>query len=61
MTTALYLLRAVQSGLRIGELELLTFGDVMDILTEQSNDSAEQTTSNSPKVRRATQDDFDRF
>lgn len=54
MTTALFLLRAVQVGLRLAELEALDFGDVIDIITESANDNAEYK-------QVASQADFDRF
>ena len=54
MTTALFLLRCVQLGLSIGELEYLTIGMVDDLYAEESNDAVAW-----PKA--ATQDDFDKF
>lgn len=54
MTTALFLLRAVQVGLHIADLEALEFGDVIDITTESANDNAEYR-------QVANQSDFDRF
>lgn len=54
MTTALYTLRALQIGIRISELELLTMGDVYDICTEGSNDHYAWRPV-------ASQDDFDAF
>jgi len=54
MTTPLFLLRCVQLGLSIGELDLLTIGTVNDLYAEMSNDSYEY------KVY-ANQEDFDRF
>ena len=54
MTTALYVLRAVQVGLSVADLDELEFGDVLDILTEGANDVAEYN-------QVATQADFDRF
>lgn len=54
MTTALFLLRAVQVGLHIAELDALEFGDVIDIVTESANDDAEYK-------QVASQADFDRF
>ena len=38
MTTPLFLLRCLQVGLSLRELDLLTVGMVNDIFTEQSND-----------------------
>lgn len=39
MSTALILLRAKQLNIGFEELEYLTVGDVIDMLTEQGNDS----------------------
>ena len=38
MNTALYLLRCVQIGLSISDLELLSIGMIFDMFTEQAND-----------------------
>lgn len=54
MTTALYLLRCVQAGLSVADLDYLEYGQVMDMLTESGND-------NHKYQELATQDDFDRF
>ena len=54
MTTALFLLRAVELGISIGDLDLLTIGLVLDMWTEKANDDVKYS-----KV--ATQEDFDRF
>ena len=54
MTTPLFLLRCVQLGLGVGDLELLTIGLVNDMFTERQNDYFEYDTL-------ASQDDFDRF
>lgn len=54
MNTALFLLRAAQIGIPIGDLELLTIGMVTDMLIEASNDTCEYD-------RLPTQEDFDRF
>lgn len=51
MNTPLFLLRALQVGIRIADLELLEVGDVFDILTESSNDSFDY-----PK--KGTEEDF---
>lgn len=40
MTTALFLLRYIEIGINISELDLLTIGMVLDIWTEKSNDAA---------------------
>lgn len=54
MTTPLFLLRCIEIGIQISELDLLTVGLVLDIWTEKNNDGV--------KYRRmATQEDFDRF
>lgn len=54
MTTALFLLRAVQIGLTLADLDDLEFGMVMDMATESSNDDAKYNYV-------ATQEDFDRW
>ena len=41
MTTGLYLLRAAQCGIAVRDLELLSIGMVLDILTEAGNDGVE--------------------
>lgn len=51
---ALFLLRAVQLGLSISELDLLTIGMVQDMYIEAANDTCEYEEV-------ATQEDFDRF
>lgn len=38
MTTDLFLLRCVEIGISISELELLSIGTVIDIWTEKAND-----------------------
>lgn len=40
-STALILLRALQLGLNLYDLELITLGMLYDIMTEKANDSAE--------------------
>jgi hypothetical protein len=50
----LYLLRCLQSGLSIADLDLIEVGDAFDIMTEASNDSHKYS-------QIATQEDFDRF
>lgn len=52
--TALILLRCLQAGLSLADLEEITLGMVFDILTEQRNDSHEYT-------EEATQEDIDNF
>ncbi len=54
MTTPLFLLRCLQLGLRISELELLTIGMVTDMHTEMRNDDFKYK-------ELATQEDMDRF
>lgn len=54
MTTPLFLLRCVELGIALSELDLLTVGLVNDMFTEKSNDSFKYT-------KLATQDDFDKF
>ena len=54
MTTPLFLLRCVQIGLSIRDLDLLTIGMVNDMYAESSNDAYKY-----PEV--ATQEDFDNF
>ena len=54
MTTALYLLRCVQLGLSIADLDLLEIGMVWDMFTENTDDDL-----NWPY--KATQADFDKF
>ena len=54
MTTPLFLLRCVQLGLSIRDLDLLTIGMVYDMFTEASNDGYEYPLE-------ASQTDMDRF
>lgn len=54
MNTAVFLLRVVQLGISLSDLELLTIGMVNDMYTEQINDEVKYPI-------RATQQDFDRF
>lgn len=54
MTTALFLLRCLEIGLSMADLDLLTIGLVLDIWTEKGNDEVKYETI-------AGQDDFDRF
>lgn len=60
MTTALFLLRCVEVGISIRDLDLLTIGMVLDIFVEKGNDSAEEN-GNTGFVRMAQQSDFDKF
>ena len=57
MTTPLFLLRCLEVGLSIRDLDLLTIGMVIDIWTEHINDSVKGNDNS----RKATQEDFDRF
>ena len=57
MTTALFLLRCVELGISIIDLDYLTIGLVLDIWTEKGNDVV---ASENP-VYVAQQEDFDRF
>ena len=54
MTTALFLLRCVEIGISIRDLDLLTIGMVLDIWTEKGNDGAKYD-------HMATQEDFNKF
>ena len=56
MTTPLLLLRAVQLGVHISEMDLLTIGTINDMYTEMQNDENQGAYSNL-----ASQDDMDRF
>ena len=54
MTTPLFLLRCLEIGLSIRDLDLLTIGIVTDMWIEKENDKEEYDIV-------ATQEDFDRF
>ena len=54
MTTPLFLLRCVQIGLSISELDLPTIGTVNDMYAEMSNDDWDY-------AQVATQEQMDRF
>lgn len=54
MTTGLFVLRAVQMGLKLDDLDGLEYGAVLDMMTESANDEVEYTPL-------ASQEDFDRF
>lgn len=54
MTTPLFLLRCIEVGVQVSELDLLTVGLVLDIWTEKNNDGAEYRVV-------ASQEDFDKF
>lgn len=52
--TSVFLLRAVQAGLNMADLDFLNYGEVLDIITEAGNDSYEYKSL-------AGQEDFDKF
>lgn len=54
MNTALFMLRAVQLGVSVSDLELLTIGLLLDMHAESMNDSYKYPCM-------ATQEDFDAF
>ena len=54
MTTPLFLLRCVELGISIHDLDLLTIGLVVDMWTEKANDGVKYK-----KI--ATQEYFDKF
>lgn len=54
MTTPLFMLRCVQIGVSIRDLDLLTVGMIIDMYVESQNDEYEY-----PDL--AGQDDFDKF
>lgn len=54
MTTPLFLLRCVEMGISISELDLVSIGLVLDMVTEKSNDKEDY-------VQIAEQEDFDKF
>ena len=54
MTTPLFLLRSVELGISIQDLDLLSVGLVIDMWTEKANDGVKYN-------RVATQEDFDKF
>lgn len=54
MTTPLFLLRCVQLGLSMTDLEMLSIGLINDMYAESRNDECRYATL-------ATQEDFDRF
>lgn len=61
MTTALFLLRCLEIGLSVKDLDLLSIGMVIDIWTESNNDRATDGKQGGDTVREATQEDFNRF
>ena len=54
MTTPLFLLRCIEIGISVSDLDLLTVGLVLDIWTEKTNDGVKY-------ARVASQEDFDKF
>ena len=60
MTTALFLLRCVELGISIRDLDLRTIGMVIDLMVEKGNDGAEENSSNGSVIA-ASQADFDAF
>lgn len=54
MTTALFMLRAVQVGISVSDMDLLSIGLLLDMFTEAQNDSYKY-----PDM--ATQEDFNKF
>lgn len=54
MTTPLFLLRCVQLGLSMADLDLLSIGLINDMYAESNNDDCDYDTL-------ATQEDFDKF
>ena len=54
MTTPLFLLRCVEVGISIQDLDLLTIGIVLDMWTEKANDDMKYE-------HVAHQEDFDKF
>lgn len=54
MTTPLFLLRCIQLGLSIKDLELLSIGLINDMYAESNNDDYKYATL-------ATQEDMDKF
>ena len=54
MTTPLFLLRCVQLGLSMADLELLSIGLINDMYAESRNDDCKY-------AQLVTQEDFDRF
>lgn len=54
MSTPLFILRVVQLGLSMVDLDLLSIGLVNDLFIENSNDEY-------PYQQIATQEDFDKF
>lgn len=51
---SVFVLRALQVGLTLSDLDFMEFGEVASLLIEQANDGCEYQ-------QVASQDDFDRF
>lgn len=54
MNTAITVLRAIQVGLTLADLDYLDYGELLDILTESGNDQENYQ-------EMATQNDYDKF
>lgn len=54
MNTAVIVLRAIQVGLSLADLDYLDYGELVDIITESGNDNEEYQEV-------ATQADYDQF
>ena len=61
MTTPLFLLRCIEIGISVRDLDLLTIGMILDIWTEKGNDSVKYGSGHDAGIRVAGQIDFDRF
>ena len=59
INTALFLLRCLEVGLSLSDLDLLTIGMVLDIWTEKGNDGEKY--ERRAAVREANQHEFDVF
>lgn len=61
MTTALFMLRCFQVGIKLSDLDFLNYGMVLDILAENNKDYAETMKQDDDSARVATQADYDKF
>lgn len=61
MTTALFMLRCFQVGIKLSDLDFLNYGMVLDILAENNKDYAETMKQDDDSERVATQADYDKF
>ena len=61
MTTELFVLRCIQVGLKLPDLDFLNYGMVLDILSENNKDYAETVKQDDNSAKEATQADYDRF